>query len=291
MNDLFALLSYFWIYFVLFKACYFYQDNYGNEEIAASNSVSFGRYRPMKNVTGFKNSSDRMEFAEQIQDSSVYGCSEAEKRYGIVTPLYQRVLSALILDEEIESFEETGFGRPRSLVNDSCLIDAENKFVDKLDLSEPIFGVQTQRNGNADIIFSCNGNGDFDRHPSAQDCLFNGERLQRDGGYVHSEVEVLVRLSRCDYVVQSLQTNNGRISPIDCQYEQMCVEEKLILELQSIGLFVEAVVRLRILRQEFEVVDFGHKFPLSCSYFYGTYLIRFLTNCRFLKSNNSYIYV
>ncbi|KAL7148114.1 hypothetical protein ABFS83_06G156300 [Erythranthe nasuta] len=201
-------------------------DDYGHEEIAASDPTSFGRYRQMNNVTRFKNSSDRMDYVEQIQDSP-----EAEKIYDKVTPLYQRVLSALILEEETEEFEETGCGRPRSLVNDSYL-------------REPILGVQTQRNCNADIIVSCNGNGDFDRYPSAQDYLFNDDRMQIDGGYVHSEVEVLVRLSRCDYVVQSLQTNNCGISPIDCQYEQMRVEEKLVLELQSIGLFVEAVPAL-----------------------------------------------
>ncbi|KAI3470617.1 hypothetical protein Pfo_027280 [Paulownia fortunei] len=229
-------------------------DDYGHEEIAAHDSLCFGKYRRMKNEIGLKNSSDSMEFVEQLQNSSVFGCSEAEKRYDIVTPLYQRVLSALIVEDEIEESEETGFGRPRSSVNDSCLlIGAESKHMDKLDLCEQMFGAQTPKNGNAHIIFSCNGNAEFDRSPNAQDRLCNGELLQRDRGYVHSEVEVLVRLSRCDYVLQSLQTNNCGISSVDCQYEQMCVEEKLVLELQSVGLFVEAVPALH--DKEDEVIN------------------------------------
>ncbi|KAL0403554.1 UNVERIFIED_CONTAM: hypothetical protein Sradi_1996200 [Sesamum radiatum] len=214
-------------------------DDYVPEEIAAPDSLSIGRNRHMKNKIGLKNSSDGLEFVEQLQNSSVFGCSEAEKRYDMVTPLYQRILSAVIVEDEIEESEETGFGRPRGSVNDSCLlISAESKQMDKLDLCDPTFGVQTQKNGNTHIIFSCNGNADFDRSSNAQ------EVLQRDSGYMHSEVEVLVRLSRCDYVPQNMQTDNCGISSFDGQYEQMGIEEKLILELQSIGLFVKAVPAL-----------------------------------------------
>ncbi|XP_011102063.1 uncharacterized protein LOC105180111 isoform X2 [Sesamum indicum] len=214
-------------------------DDYVPEELAAPDSLSFGRNRHMKNKIGLKNSSDGMEFVEQLQNSSVFGCSEAEKRYDIVTPLYQRVLSAVIVEDEVEESEETGFGRPRGSINDSCLlISAESKQMDKLDLCDPTFGVQTQKNGNTHIIFSCNGNADFERSSAAQ------EVLQRDSGYMHSEVEVLVRLSRCDYVPQNMQTNNCGIPSFDGQYEQMGIEEKLILELQSIGLFVKAVPAL-----------------------------------------------
>ncbi|KAL3649934.1 hypothetical protein CASFOL_006337 [Castilleja foliolosa] len=198
-------------------------DDYAHEVIAAPDSLSFGGYRRMKNDTGLKNSLDRMEYAEQLQ-TRVLGCSETENRYDIVTPLYQRVLSALIIEDEVEESQETGFGRPRSSINDSrLLVGTERKHMD-----------------NAHIIFSCNGNGDFD---SAEDHFYNGELLQRDG-YVHSEVEVLVRLSRCDYIHQSPQTDNCGVSSFDGQYGQMCVEEKLVLELKSIGLFVEAVPAL-----------------------------------------------
>ncbi|KAG8390776.1 hypothetical protein BUALT_Bualt01G0118600 [Buddleja alternifolia] len=215
-------------------------DDYGHEEIAGPDSISSGRYRCMKNDTGLRNSSNGIEVVEHLQNSSLFGCSRAEKRFDIVPPLSQRLLSALIVEEENEEFEETGFGWPRSSVNDSCLIGGESKH-NKLDFCEPIYGVQAQNNGNGHIIFSCNGN-DFDKSPNGQDCLCNGELLQRDSGYMHSEVEVLVRL--CDYVPQSQQANNCGVSSFNFQYGQMCMEDKLVLELQSIGIFLEAVPAL-----------------------------------------------
>ncbi|XP_057789312.1 uncharacterized protein LOC131006156 isoform X2 [Salvia miltiorrhiza] len=229
------------------------QDESGHEEIVAPESISFGRYRHMKNGTGSKISSDRIESVEQLQDSSVFDYSDAEKPYEIVTPLYQRVLSALIEEDEIEESEETGFGRPIISVTDSCLlIGADSKHINKRDLCEPLFGVQTPKNGNH-IIFSCNGNTDFARNAGSEDRLSNGELHQRDGGYMHSEVEVLVRLSRCDYVPESPQTKNCGVSSFHHQYEQMSFEEKLVLELQSIGLFVEAVPALD--EKEDEVIN------------------------------------
>ncbi|KAI3458839.1 hypothetical protein Pfo_015502 [Paulownia fortunei] len=237
-------------------------DDYCHEKMTASDSISCRRNRCMKNENELKNSLDRTDFVEQLQNSSLYGCSDAEKRFDIVTPLYQRVLSALIMEDEIEESEETGFGRPRSSDNDSRLLSGtENKLMDRLDFCEPVFGVQTRKNGNAHKIFPCNGNAEINRSPSAQDRICNGELMQRDGGYVHSEVEVLVRLSRCDYVPQSLQANNSGISSFDFQYEQMCLEEKLLVELQSVGLFLESLPALddkdEVINQEIAQLERG----------------------------------
>ncbi|KAL1542284.1 hypothetical protein AAHA92_26404 [Salvia divinorum] len=220
------------------------QDESGHEQIAAPESISFGRYRHMNNGTSLKTSSDRRPSVEQSHDSSVFDCSDTEKPYEIVTPLYQRVLSALIEEDEIEESEETGFGMPIISVTDPCLlIGADSKHINKRDLCEPLFGVQTPKNGNH-IIFSCNGNTDFNMGHGSGDHLSNGDLHQIDSGYVHSEVEVLVRLSRCDYVPEAPQTKNCGVSSFHHQYEQMSFEEKLVLELQSIGLFVEAAPAL-----------------------------------------------
>ncbi|KAL3838187.1 hypothetical protein ACJIZ3_022778 [Penstemon smallii] len=220
-------------------------DDNGCEDIAASNSISFRSNRCIKHEIESKNSVDQMDFVEQLQNSSLLGYSDAEKKYDIATPIYQRLLSALIVEDEIEEFEETGFGKPKTTVNDSCsLFGGENKHMDMLDFCEPIFDVQAQTNGNAHIVVSCNRNTNFDRNPTAQDRLRNGEPLQRDCGYMHSEVEVLVRLSRCDYGPQSMHTNNCGISSFDRQYEHMRLEEKLIIELQSLDLFLDAVPAL-----------------------------------------------
>ncbi|CAA0829269.1 Unknown protein [Striga hermonthica] len=221
------------------------QADYSHENMAAPDSVYFGGYRSIKNAIRSDSSLDTMGFVDQLRASPLYGCSERERRYDVVPPLYQRVLSALIVEDEIEESEDTGFGRTRSSIHDSrFLIGADCKPLDKISLSEPMFGTQTPKTNNAHIVFSCNGNANYDRSRNAQDHYGNGEVLQRDDGYVHSEVEVLVRLSRCDYVLQSLQANNCGVSSFECQYEQMCVEEKLVLELQSVGLHLEAVPAL-----------------------------------------------
>ncbi|XP_042016980.1 uncharacterized protein LOC121765012 isoform X3 [Salvia splendens] len=219
-------------------------DESGLEQIAAPESISFGRYRHMNNGTSLKTSSDRRPSVEQSQDSSVFDCADKEKPCEIVTPLYQRVLSALIEEDEIEESEETGYGMPIISVTDPCLlIGADSKHINQRDLCEPLFGVQTPKNGNH-IFFSCNGNTDFTMGHGSGDHLSNGDLHQRDSGYVHSEVEVLVKLSRCDYVPEGPQIKNCGVASFRHQYEQMSFEEKLVLELQSIGLFVEAAPAL-----------------------------------------------
>ncbi|KAG6417371.1 hypothetical protein SASPL_119525 [Salvia splendens] len=215
----------------------FDQDDYFRKDMPSSGSVSF-------RSNHCSNSLDRMDSVEQHQNSSVGGSSDAEKRFGRSTPLYQRVLSALIVEDEIEEFEETGFGRPRNSANNShFLSETESQHMSNLDFSEPVIGAQTRKNGNVHKIFPCNGNMDVDRSPSAQDYMCNGDLTQKDG-FMHSEVEVLVRLSRFEHAPQSLLPNNSGISSLDFQYEQMGVEEKLVEELQSIGLFLEAVPAL-----------------------------------------------
>ncbi|KAL2557972.1 hypothetical protein Fot_02711 [Forsythia ovata] len=234
-----------------------------HEKISAFDSLSGKRNQQMTTQSGTKDSSERVEFVEQLQNSSLFGCPDTEKRHDTVTPLYQRVLSALIVEDEIEESEENGFGGPSSFPGDSHhLIDTESRYRDGLDFCEPIFGVQTPKNGNAHIFFSCNGNSDYNRSPSVRHHPHNGELLQGDSGYVHSEVEVLVRLSRCDYGPQSLQTKKYGISSIDCQYEQMCLEDRLVLELQSVGLILETVPALddredKVINQDIILLERG----------------------------------
>lgn len=212
--------------------------------MTASDSLCSRRNRCIKSESEFKDSTDKVEFVAQLHNSSLYGSSDSEKGFEVVTPLYQRILSAIIVEDEIEEYEDDGFGRRRGSVNDSFLLGTESKFTDRLDFCEPMFGVQTWKNGNGHKIFRCNGNAEFDRNPNAQNHTCNGELVQRDSGYVRSEVEVLVRLSGCDYVPQGLAADNSGIS-FAYQYEQLDLGEKLVLELQRIGLFVEPVVSFK----------------------------------------------
>ncbi|XP_073122098.1 uncharacterized protein [Henckelia pumila] len=212
-------------------------DRLGQDEMYASDVFSCERSIHMKNDIGSKDSLDKAEFVQQFQNSSLFQCPSAQKDYEISTPLFQRVLSALIVEVDIEESEETGFGRPRSSVNDTCLfIGNGSKHVDMLEFCEPILGSQTLKNGNPHTVFPCNGNTDFNSRPSGRDHLCNGELFQKDGEYLHSEIEVSVRFTRGDYIPPKYPANNCNVSPIDCAYEQMSMDEKIVLELQSIGL-------------------------------------------------------
>ncbi|XP_075496929.1 uncharacterized protein LOC142533892 isoform X1 [Primulina tabacum] len=212
-------------------------DCFGQDEICSSDVFSCEISRHMKKEIWSKDSLDKAEFVQQFQNSSLFQCPSEQKEYEISTPFYQRVLSALIVEVDIEGCEETGFGRPRSSINDTCLfIGSESKQMDMLEFCEPILGSQTQKNGNPRTVFSSNGNRDFNSRPSARDHLCNGELFQKDGEYLHSEIEVSVRFTRGDYIPPKFPANNCNVFPIDCAYKQMSIDEKIVLELQSIGL-------------------------------------------------------
>ncbi|EPS74047.1 hypothetical protein M569_00708, partial [Genlisea aurea] len=110
-------------------------------------STTSGRDRRMHNESGLKDSSHQMD--------SFFGCPTAGRRCD-VTPLYQRVLSALIVEDEIEECEDTGFGRSRSLVSEPNMFAVgDSKYIDGPDFSEDARVIQTPINGNARKVFPC----------------------------------------------------------------------------------------------------------------------------------------
>ncbi|KAM7463800.1 hypothetical protein LguiA_031921 [Lonicera macranthoides] len=125
-------------------------------------------------------------FAEELVDhceeaGSLFGNLDFEITFNKVTPLYQRVLSALIVEDEIEDYEEINVGRSMSVQNTTCGFP--------------------------------------------YDTLIEAEPRKRDG----MEFE-------CDSMLG--------MSSFDCQYEQMGLNDKLLLELQSIDLYPDVVPNL-----------------------------------------------
>lgn len=132
---------------------------------------------------------------------------------------------------------------------DPCFIpDSESKKRSPLNFSEPIVGIRTHKNGNPDQFFSCSGNTDSNRICSARVHPYNSEMLQGEGGCEHLEVGALAGLSRCDYGAKSFQSKSNGFSSSDCQYDEMCLEDKLVLELQSVGLYSETMVCFNFVR-------------------------------------------
>ncbi|XP_022889984.1 uncharacterized protein LOC111405377 isoform X4 [Olea europaea var. sylvestris] len=174
--------------------------DHGHEEISPSDSLFGESNGHMKSQTSLKDPSDTVEFVQQLQDSSLLRGLDTEGR----TPLYQRILSAVIMEDEIEECEENGFGTSSS-PDDPC------------------------------------GNTDSNRICSARVHPYNSEMLQGEGGCEHLEVGALGGLSRCDYGAKSFQSKSNGFSSSDCQYDEMCLEDKLVLELHSVGLYSETM--------------------------------------------------
>jgi hypothetical protein len=116
------------------------------------------------------------------EGGNLFGTLDFEKRFNKATPLYQRVLSLLILEDDIEEYEEMSMGRNTSISNDTCRFSYDTSIDD-----EP-------RKKN-DII------------------AFEGDSLVG-------------------------------ISSFDSSYEQMDPNDRLLLELESVGLYPDSVPNL-----------------------------------------------
>ncbi|KAG6578818.1 hypothetical protein SDJN03_23266, partial [Cucurbita argyrosperma subsp. sororia] len=183
---------------------------------------------------------DQVDEAEDFVTLS--GKLESEKRK-IVTPLYQRVLSALIVEDEMEEFQESrgtnmfsqyGGDDFPDVIHPSVDIEPENSigiaFESELDLKTQ------QRAGRR---FSCNGSTTFNLGSRRDSQSFND---QADHGYQPLNNGYFSELHENGLVGPlGMHLKESNVSVFDCQYEQMSVENRLVLELQSIGLYPETV--------------------------------------------------
>lgn len=191
---------------------------------------------------------------DQVWDlDSVGGRLDLERRKK-VPPLYQRVLSALIIEDETEEFEGDSGGRVTCFqYNGEYTSDAE------LERRNMVRDSQTLQQSAAEG-FSCNDNGNFIKGKSIHNQLFRNDLFKGDQVGSHLDNGMLLEFSE-NGVDGSLSvcTNVSRISSFDCAYEQMSMEDKLLLELQSVGLDPEIVVSLTISnkwRQMFQFCSF-----------------------------------
>ncbi|CBI18590.3 unnamed protein product, partial [Vitis vinifera] len=177
-----------------------------HEESSRSQTHASGeREKNQMNQIGSKESARSENLVDQFQDgdAAICGRLNAERRFNKVTPLYQRVLSALIIEDETEE-EENGGQRNMSIQysrDDSsagaCLnVDIDPQRRDEMESEyDSVLGLRLQNIYSPDK-FSCNG---------------------------------------------TVQPNGSGISSFEFRYEQMSLEDKLLLELHSIGLNPETV--------------------------------------------------
>ncbi|XP_021685356.2 uncharacterized protein LOC110668421 isoform X2 [Hevea brasiliensis] len=174
-------------------------------------------------------------------------CGNLEKR-NQATPLYRRVLSVLILEDEYEEIEENNGGRNISFQNwrdrspgDTCLpLDFEPRKSDRTELDyDSMLGFQTKKQSYVDGV-PCNGNATINRAASFHIQLCNDDSFQGAQGFMSSKVGMFPGHSGNNDGKLVVQTNASGICALDCNYVQS-LEERLLMELQSIGLYPEIV--------------------------------------------------
>lgn len=173
--------------------------------------------------------------------------SGGSKKY---TPLYMRVLSALIMEDATEECEEHSIGRNMSFAYSreggmDVLVDTE--FV-KNDIVHsqygPVLGLQVQNQKQLSVDRSCNGSITVHRGRYVKNQLYNVDFPNRWS--MHSAARVFSEYpENGDTGPPSIHANASSIPFIDYQYEQMSPGAKLMRELQSVGIHLEAMVRLK----------------------------------------------
>ncbi|CAI0398275.1 unnamed protein product [Linum tenue] len=163
-------------------------------------------------------------------------------------PLYQRVLSALIEEDECEEFYEHGEGKnvPHYASDDShcgsCnLIDIEPRDRDRTESEVESVNFQNQRsyvvNG-----FSCNKSvaSNSIRNSTMSSPLYSNGQWRSDDEVSHSDLAHGSEISSCDMgLLQTRELTTPGFSSANRQYQLMCLDDKLLLELQSIGICPE----------------------------------------------------
>lgn len=167
--------------------------------------------------------------------------------------MYHRVLSALIEEDESEELYQHSEGKNLSFqyASDdshcgSCNhFDSEPKDRDRVEFEvESKVDSQSQKSSLLDRYSSDRSvASNTIRNQSLSNSLYNNEQSQGDDGLSHSDVGFIGDISQNDLdTLCPRQINNSGISSFDCQYQLMCLDDRLLLELQSIGLYPETMV-------------------------------------------------
>lgn len=214
---------------------------FGAEEDLSPQALGSGRKSQFSiNQSKPQNMPRNVDQVDEAEDFvALSGKLESDKRK-VVTPLYQRVLSALIVEDEIEEFQESrgtnmfpqyGGDDFSGVLHPSIDIEPGNSVGMAF---ESEFDLKTQQ--IAGRRFSCNGRS---RHDSQS---FNADAHQEDHGYQPLNNGYFPELHEngLDGPL-GMHLKESNVSVFNCQYEQMSVEDRLTLELQSIGLYPETV--------------------------------------------------
>ncbi|XP_065865954.1 uncharacterized protein [Euphorbia lathyris] len=191
-------------------------------------------------------------FLEPLEKTSLCGKVDMGSLEKGIT-IYQRVLCALIEEDENEESYIHGEGKNMLLhyASDdshcgSCnLIDIEAKDRDRMESEvESEVNFQIQKNTFLDRI-SCDKSvaSSTVRNPSMSSSLHSNERWPGDDEFSHPDIGHA--METCSHDLGQPQSRELYVPCSDEKYQVMSLDDKILLELQSIGLFPESLPDLQ----------------------------------------------
>ncbi|KAG6632109.1 hypothetical protein CIPAW_13G136500 [Carya illinoinensis] len=219
--------------------------------IAYNNVSGVGELKEVNEFSGGRQRSQSHQ--ESAETDSLNGRFDTRKSDKF-TPLYQRVLSALIEEDEIEEFYHHGEGKTLSLQyasddshRGSCYqIDIEPKDWDKME-SEVESKVDSQTQSNYLDRLSCDSSirSNSQRNPTVSSSLHSNERWWGDYEFAHFDLGPTSEICLDNLgQLQAGELSAGNLSPYTCHYQLLSLDDRLLLELQSIGLYPEILPNL-----------------------------------------------
>ncbi|KAG5005415.1 hypothetical protein JHK86_029554 [Glycine max] len=203
------------------------------ESPLSQSSISRERERIVVNQTGSKEISSMNDMVDQHLDVSIL-CRQMDSEVNKVVPLYQRVLTALIIDDQYDE-ETVEDGNMPSL----CERDDSSQAACYVQDVENQSSIRMEYEFNFDKV-SCNGNATFTSCTNIHDQELSVFQ-QMNQGSLHPETERLSMLSENGNDESMGMHGISCSSSFSRHFEQMRMEDKLLLELQSVGLYPEPV--------------------------------------------------
>ncbi|KAF7820425.1 uncharacterized protein G2W53_025880 [Senna tora] len=184
------------------------------------------RERSISGQIDSKEISSMFDMVGQPPDIS-FLCRQIDSEENKVAPLYQRVLAAMVLEDQIDERDDS--------------LDFEHKSMIGAEFeSESLSSLQARTQCASDML-NCNGNGTFTSRSNIHDQESDG-LLEVHRGPLHQETEMFPVLSNNGGGGSlAAHMDSSHSSSFNCQYEKMSLESKILLELQSVGLYPEAV--------------------------------------------------
>lgn len=175
------------------------------------------------------------------------------ERMDKVTPLFQRLLCALIEEDENEESYHQREARniSRQCASDdshcgSCnQVDFEPKDRDRTESEvESQVDFQIQKNCMLDRL-SCNKSTTSNtfRYPNTPSSLQSTGVWQGDEEFSVSDITHTSEICSNDLDQLQPELSNPSFPSTDCEYQLMSLDDKLLLELQSIGIYPEILVK------------------------------------------------